>query len=129
MSGGFGDIFWMFLMLVMLHPWLQQKMLDHARVRLMHKIEKQRGSRVILLVHRQETMSFLGIPIFRYIDVNDADGGVLAADDVNVPAFFRGTYALDFDAPGGCHRLEFRVQIRTDNGTHVALIATHVDRR
>lgn len=70
---GVGDIFWLFLMFSMIQPWLRQKMLDSARTRLMHRIEKQRGSRVILLVHRQETMSFLGFPLMRYIDVNDAE--------------------------------------------------------
>lgn len=73
MSGGINDIFWVFLMISMLQPWLRQKMLDVARVRLMHRFERQRGSRVILLVHRQETMSFLGFPVYRYIDVNDAE--------------------------------------------------------
>jgi ClpP class serine protease len=37
------------------------------------KIEHDRGSRVILLVHRQETMNFLGFPVYRYIDVNDSE--------------------------------------------------------
>jgi ClpP class serine protease len=32
-----------------------------------------RHSRVILLVHRQETMSILGFPVVRYIDVNDSE--------------------------------------------------------
>ena len=73
MNGGLGDLFWIFLMISMLQPWLKQKMLDSARLRLMHRIERQRGSRVILLVHRQETMSFLGFPVLRYIDVNDAE--------------------------------------------------------
>src|ERR1700736_2215314 len=67
-----GDIFWVFLMISMLQPWLKQRMLEASRIRLMHRIEKDRGSRVILLVHRQETMSFLGFPVYRYIDVNDA---------------------------------------------------------
>ena len=73
MSGGIGDIFWIFLMLSMLQPWLWQKMLESARVRLMYRIEQQRGSRVILLVHREETMSFLGFPLARFIDINDAE--------------------------------------------------------
>src|SRR4051812_17548173 len=54
----------------------------------MHRIEKQRGSRVILLVHRQETISFLGLPLFRYIDVNDAEEVIRAVhltdDDVPI---------------------------------------------
>jgi ClpP class serine protease len=73
MNGGIGDIFWIFLVWSMVQPWLQKKMLDSGRFRLMHRIERERHSRVILLVHREETMSFLGFPIFRYIDINDAE--------------------------------------------------------
>jgi ClpP class serine protease len=73
MSGNIGDIFWFFLMFSMFQPWLQQRMLEYSRVRLMRRIEKQRASRVILLVHREETMSFLGFPLMRYIDINDAE--------------------------------------------------------
>jgi ClpP class serine protease len=36
-------------------------------------IESKRKSRVVLLVHRQETMSLLGFPLFRYIDINDSE--------------------------------------------------------
>jgi len=68
-----GEVFWVFLMLSLLQPWLRQKMLENARLRLMHRIERKRGSRVILLVHRQETMSLLGFPLLRYIDINDAE--------------------------------------------------------
>jgi ClpP class serine protease len=73
MSGGISDVFWIFLILSMLQPWLRQKLLDSSRVKLIHRLEKQRNSRVILLVHRQETMSFLGFPLVRYIDINDAE--------------------------------------------------------
>ena len=34
MNGSIGDIFWVFLMISMLQPWLRQKMLESARVRL-----------------------------------------------------------------------------------------------
>jgi ClpP class serine protease len=37
------------------------------------QLERERNSRVILLVHRQETMKLLGFPIMRYIDVNDSE--------------------------------------------------------
>jgi ClpP class serine protease len=87
MNGGIGDLFWIFVMLTMVQPWLRQKMLDYSRVRLMHQIEKQRGSRVIILIHREETMSFLGFPVLRYIDVNDAEEVIRAIrlTDDNVP--------------------------------------------
>src|SRR2546422_10415966 len=86
-GGGIGDIFWVFMMLSLLQPWLRQRMLESARVRLMHRLERQRGSRVILMVHRQETMSFLGFPVFRYIDINDAEEVIRAIHltDDNVP--------------------------------------------
>lgn len=87
MGGGIGDIFWIFLMMSMLQPWLRQRMLESARKRLMHRVEKQRGSRIILLVHRQETMSFLGFPVFRYIDIDDAEEVIRAINmtDENLP--------------------------------------------
>ena len=51
------DLFWIFLMLSALQPVLRQRILENARRRLIARIEQARGSRVILLVHRQETMS------------------------------------------------------------------------
>ena len=57
-----------------------------TRTRKIMQIENKRGSRVILLVHRQETMRFLGFPIVRYIDVNDSEDVLraiqLTGDDV-----------------------------------------------
>ena len=53
----------------------------------MRKIQKDRGSRVITLIHRQESLSFLGVPISRYINIEDS-GQVLRAirqTDENVP--------------------------------------------
>lgn len=43
------------------------------RLALMRKMEKERGSRVITLIHRQESLSFLGIPISRYINIEDSE--------------------------------------------------------
>jgi ClpP class serine protease len=67
------EYFWLFVIFISLQPVLRQKYLNYLRQRMIARLEKERGSRVILLVHRQETMSFLGIPIFRYIDVNDSE--------------------------------------------------------
>jgi len=68
-----GDIIWLFFVFSALQPVLKQRFLEASRQRLIAKIERQRKSRVILLVHRQETMSFLGFPVLRYIDVNDSE--------------------------------------------------------
>jgi ClpP class serine protease len=70
---GIGDLMWGFFILSALQPVIRQRLLEASRLRLIAKIEQRRGSRVILLVHRQETMSFLGFPLMRYIDVNDAE--------------------------------------------------------
>ena len=48
--------------------------------------EQSRHSRLITMIHRQETMSFLGFPIARYIDIDlllHTPGGlVLAAEQI-----------------------------------------------
>jgi ClpP class serine protease len=67
------DIFWIFIMLTSLQPVLKQRLLEASRRKLIAQIERSRGSRVILLAHRQETMKFLGFPVVRYIDVNDSE--------------------------------------------------------
>ena len=67
------DIFWLFFMLSALQPVIKQRLLETSRKRLIALIERERKSRVVLLVHRQETMSLLGFPLFRYIDINDSE--------------------------------------------------------
>ncbi len=81
------DFFWIFLMLAALQPVLRQRMLEGARQRMLARIEHARGSRLILLVHRQETMSFLGFPLMRYIDVHDSERVIRAIHltDPDVP--------------------------------------------
>src|SRR6266436_1138958 len=67
------QLIWLFFMLSALQPVLKQRMLEASRKRLLARIETERQSRVVLLVHRQETMSLLGFPLFRYIDINDSE--------------------------------------------------------
>jgi ClpP class serine protease len=67
------DIIWLFFMLSALQPIIRQKLLEASRKRMIGLIERERKSRVVLLVHRQETMSLLGFPIFHYIDINDSE--------------------------------------------------------
>src|SRR6202521_1452605 len=68
-----GDLFWLFFMFTAIQPILRQRMLEAMRVRKISQLERERKSRVILLVHRQETMRLLGFPIARYIDINDSE--------------------------------------------------------
>jgi ClpP class serine protease len=70
---GISQLFWLYLILASLAPMVQQRMLTHARIMLLRRLEKKRGSRVITLIHRQETMSFLGFPLMRYLDIEDSE--------------------------------------------------------
>jgi ClpP class serine protease len=83
----FGDLIWLFFIFSAIQPILQQKMLEAMRVRKISQLERQRKSRVILLVHRQETMRFLGFPVARYIDINDSEEVLRAIQmtDADVP--------------------------------------------
>ncbi len=74
----FSDFFWLFFILMAFQPYFQKKVLENMRQRKIAQIEKERGSRVILLVHRQETMSFLGFPLMRYIDIHDSEAVLTA---------------------------------------------------
>lgn len=80
-------LFWFFFIFSVLSPWFKQKNLESSRLSLIHKIEKNRGSRVISMIHRQETMSILGIPLVRYINIEDSEAILRAIrlTDDNVP--------------------------------------------
>jgi ClpP class serine protease len=67
------EILWILIAIAMAQPAIKRQMLEASRKRLIAKLEAQRGSRVILMAHRQETMSFLGFPLMRYIDINDSE--------------------------------------------------------
>lgn len=66
-------LFWVFLIISSLQPVIRQRMLESGRLRLLERLEQQRQSRVIVLIHRQETLSLLGFPLMRYIDINDSE--------------------------------------------------------
>jgi ClpP class serine protease len=68
-----GDFVWLFFVFSAIQPMLRQQMLVAMRARKISQIERDRKSRVILLVHRQETMRLLGFPIARFIDINDSE--------------------------------------------------------
>lgn len=73
MNFNFFDLFWIFLVFSSLQPWWQKRQMEIRRVQTLQAFEQQRRSRVILLIHRQESLSFLGIPISRYITIEDSE--------------------------------------------------------
>ena len=54
-------------------PMIQRFATNYQRVRAIRRLEQKRGSRVVTLIHRQESISLLGLPISRYIDVDDSE--------------------------------------------------------
>ena len=81
------DLFWLFFVFSALQPVLRQQIMDFMRARKIAQLERSRNSRVILLVHRQDTMRFLGFPLARYIDINDSENVLRAIQmtDDDVP--------------------------------------------
>lgn len=67
------NILWLLSFLIFLIPYFRRVLLQGKRLGIIRDIEKKRNSRVITLIHRQETMSLLGIPISRYIDIEDSE--------------------------------------------------------
>lgn len=67
------NVLWIFLIIASLQPVIRQKILESARVRILRQLEQKRDSRVIVLIHRQETLALLGFPLARYIDIQDSE--------------------------------------------------------
>jgi ClpP class serine protease len=67
------DLLWIFLIFISLQPVIQQQLLASARRRAVGRLAQKRDATVITLIHRQETVSFLGIPLMRHIDIDDAE--------------------------------------------------------
>lgn len=73
MQFNFFDIFWVILLISSFQPVLQKRNLEARRVQALREFERERKSRVILLIHRQESISLFGIPLSRYISIEDSE--------------------------------------------------------
>lgn len=67
------SLFWLFIIFAAFAPVLKQRQIEANRLRLLKKLQDKRESRVITLIHRQETISLLGLPISRNIDIDDSE--------------------------------------------------------
>jgi ClpP class serine protease len=81
------QLFWIFIIISALTPYLQQQLLRSTRTRKMAELERKRSSRVITLIHRQEAVNLLGIPLTRFINIEDSEQVLTAIrlTDKNVP--------------------------------------------
>lgn len=67
------NVWFLIVIILIIIPVLQRYMVNRARRRILSRISRERHSQVITLIHRQETIAFLGIPISRYIDIDDSE--------------------------------------------------------
>ena len=67
------NILWIFFLISFIQPILLRQWQQMARLRALQGLERARGTRAIALIHRQETISLLGIPLARYIDIQDSE--------------------------------------------------------
>jgi ClpP class serine protease len=67
------DLFTILFFVAILLPAVQRRGLELRRLRTLNALERARGTRVIAMVHRQETVGFLGVPLFRFIDIDDSE--------------------------------------------------------
>lgn len=69
----FRTIFWLLLIVLVLFQLFSSPSLEGKRGAVIEAIQKERGSRVITLIHREETVSLFGIPVDKYINIDDAE--------------------------------------------------------
>jgi ClpP class serine protease len=91
------DAIWLFFILSSLQPVVQRQLLAASRRRMLATISRKREATVITLIHRQETISLLGIPLMRHIDIDDAES-VLRAIRETPPG---RTIEIILHTPGG----------------------------
>jgi len=91
------NLIWIVFLVISVAPVIRQRMLESSRLRLLRQFESKRGSRAIVLIHRQESMSLLGFRMARYIDIEDSEKVLRAIKltDDNVPV------DLILHTPGG----------------------------
>src|SRR5213595_678705 len=65
--------FWFLLLAILLLQLLGSRGQDSQRAALLGNFEKERSSRVIAMIHRQESASILGVPVAGSISIDDSE--------------------------------------------------------
>ena len=72
MSLDFSTLIWILIAVMALQPLLMGRWYSLQRAQAIRTIEKEHGSRVITMIHRQEKRSLFGFSVSRHIDLEDA---------------------------------------------------------
>jgi len=67
------SLFWILLIVIILYHWFGSPSFEGKRSAAIEAIQKERGSRVITMIHREETVNLFGIAVRKYIDIDDAE--------------------------------------------------------
>ncbi len=72
--GFLNGMFWFLLLFyLIMMPQIKHRQLMAARRNMMRKLGSRRGSNVITMIHRQESIGLFGIPFYRFIDIDDSE--------------------------------------------------------
>ena len=65
--------FWLIVIYMIVQQVLGPYWTNAARVSVLDQFQQQRQSRVIAMIHRQETISLFGVPVSSYINIEDSE--------------------------------------------------------
>jgi ClpP class serine protease len=65
--------FWLIVTYIVVQQILGPYWTNAARVGVLDQFQQQRKSRVIAMIHRQETISLFGVPVSSYINIEDSE--------------------------------------------------------
>jgi ClpP class serine protease len=68
-----GSIVALLFLLLLVVPIISRRALGMRRTRALSALQRERGTRVIAMIHRQETVGVLGVPLYRFIDIEDSE--------------------------------------------------------
>ena len=77
------SLLWLFFILASLQPVVTRHLLLGQRRYALGAISRKRQATVITLIHRQESLSLLGFPVVRFIDIDDAEGVLRAINETS----------------------------------------------
>ncbi len=118
----FWNLIWIFFLLSSLQPVVQRQMLFWSRRRTLASIASKRDATAITLIHRQETLSLLGFPLSRHIDIDDAES-VLRAIRQTPPG---KTIEIILHTPGGLVLAASQIaQALRDHDGHTVAVVPH----
>lgn len=62
-----------FFLYAFVYPKSQLKKIKMQRLSMIKRMERMWGTKVLTMIHRKEAISMLGVPVYQYIDVEDAE--------------------------------------------------------